>query len=186
MAISNSGFSFDTGQLTASRQGDALLGYGGGVAGGLDEQGMIDKILAERRRKEVMEANQQRKALQMAQRMNRPTIADQNLQHAQNSAQIARARAETAQARALTERGPQRYIFGLGYAGGPNQTQQDIARMTGAQRQALLPKESGFAPGEGEKEMASQQRRALQDQQWWDSNKNENKQLRSNLLLNGR
>lgn len=75
----------------------------------------------------------------------RPTLQDNNRMMAENAAAIAEAQGRQAQARTLTERGPQRYIFGLGYAGGPNTTQFDISKMTGAQRQAYLPQAAGLS-----------------------------------------
>lgn len=45
---------------------------------------------------------------------------------------------------AMRRPAPQRYIFGMGYSGGPNGTQTDIQRLSGLQRQLFLPGGAGM------------------------------------------
>jgi hypothetical protein len=140
-----SSYDFGTGQLNALQQGDALAGaQGPAMSGGGELGGLVDKIINERRRKEqksrfLAQQNQPREILTIGQQ--------RQLAAAQNTAGIDEARGRSAEARALTERGPQRYIFGLGYAGGPNQTTANTSQMTGAQRRVLLPQNSMMESG---------------------------------------
>lgn len=73
MPTFTSDFNYGTGTLNASRQGDALLGYGGDVAGD-SGQGIVNAVLGERRRKEAREehlADRERRRQQMAERQGR-------------------------------------------------------------------------------------------------------------------
>jgi hypothetical protein len=132
------GYDHPSGVLSASQQSDALMGAPRAEG---DISGLIGEILKERRRKEALANRQPREV--------RQTLPQQNLAHAQNAAGIAEANARAAQARTMTERAPSRFIKGLGYIGGPDQTTLDISKMTGAQRQAYLPQQSSMIPSVG-------------------------------------
>jgi len=178
-----SDFNYDTGTLSASGQGDALMGYSGAGDGGGDMgQGLVNTILSERRRKQAEQWAREDKLRMQQQRAARPSNEEWNVQHAGNAAAIAEANARAAQGRAMTERGPQSYIFGLGYAGGPNQTRGNISQMTGAQRQVFLPKEASFMPQDVANEGAKQQARALRDQRFDEEMTGEPTRARSRQL----
>jgi hypothetical protein len=65
-----SGYDFDTGQLNAAQQGDALSGMEGvgGGGGGADFGGLVGTILGERRRKEQQTLAEQRRQEQLQER----------------------------------------------------------------------------------------------------------------------
>lgn len=60
-----SDYSFDTGQLNAAQQGDALSGMEGAGGGGADFGGLVGTILGERRRKEQMALAERRRQEQL-------------------------------------------------------------------------------------------------------------------------
>lgn len=84
MAQFTSGYDYNTGQLNASQQGDALTGFGGGGGGGgMDFGGLVGTILSERRRKEQQAradamAQQRRQDLMMQNQQRRADVASRN------------------------------------------------------------------------------------------------------------
>jgi hypothetical protein len=133
--------------------GGAPGGEGGGWLWDLAKRSAEAKLrkAALEERQMLLDEKAKRMALKEAgrpaPRQRQPSLREQNALMAEQTAREEEANTKAETARQMRGTGPRRYIFGLGYAGGPNQTTADTSRMTGIQRQIFLAQAAGLQGG---------------------------------------